>query len=96
MQLAIRVPVADYKYMSQESGSKKHIIKSRGIKKLILQIVCLQSGQTEDLPRGDVVIALKWQPKTENTGNLSVLVKEAKNLAPVKNGSPSTFIKWYV
>jgi hypothetical protein len=47
------------------------------------------------MPRGDVVIALKWQPKTENTGNLSVLVKEAKNLAPVKNGSPSTFIKWY-
>lgn len=48
----------------------------------------------EDMPKGDVVIALKWQPKTDSTGNLSVLVKEAKNLVPVKNGSPSTFVKW--
>ncbi|CAL8110259.1 unnamed protein product [Orchesella dallaii] len=51
------------------------------------------SGQMEDMPKGDVVIALKWQPKTDSTGNLSVLVKEAKNLVPVKNGSPSTFVK---
>ncbi|XP_035711045.1 uncharacterized protein LOC110854038 isoform X4 [Folsomia candida] len=54
------------------------------------------SGQTEDMSRGDVVIALKWQPKTDSTGKLSVLVKEATlvNLTPVKNGgSPSSLIK---
>jgi hypothetical protein len=45
--------------------------------------------------RGDVVIALKWQPKTDSTGDLSILLKEGKNLPPIKNGgSPSSFIKW--
>jgi hypothetical protein len=55
----------------------------------------LQSGETEDMPRGDMILALKWQPKTESTGNLSVLIKEAKDLAPMKSGGiPSSFIKW--
>lgn len=71
------------------------IMSCRLVQYFDIKIAFLQSGQTEDMPRGDVVIALKWQPKTDSTGNLSVLVKEAKNLAPVRNGGgPSSIIKW--
>lgn len=64
-----------------------------------------QSEIQEEMPghRGDVIVALKYTPPDgslgrkgrKTRGRLHVMVKEAKNLAPVRsNGSADPFCKW--
>ena len=64
-----------------------------------------QSEIQEEIPghRGDVIIAFKYTPPDgslgrkgrKTRGRLSITIKEAKNLAPVRaNGSADPFCKW--